>query len=135
MLDEKRYSFIFYTDIIFNSFFIATIIVARYLGPEHFGDFSAAYSVATIAYIVCLLGADIMAINVISMSFRARRGGVIKAFILYVFGVVALLEHFLYYCCGSRFLDSKRYIVFERNSSCICSSHICTFYGVGIFLL
>ena len=41
------------------AFFIATIIVARYLGPEHFGDFSAAYSVATIAYIVCLLGADI----------------------------------------------------------------------------
>jgi len=76
------------------AFFLATIIVARYLGPEHFGDFSAAYSVATVAYIVCLLGADITAINVISRSLIAKKRGMIKAFVIYVFMVVVLLSVF-----------------------------------------
>lgn len=74
------------------AFFIATVIVARYLGPEHFGDFSAAYSVASVAYIICLLGADVTAVNIISMSFKAHQNGVIKAFTIYVFTVVVLLS-------------------------------------------
>lgn len=73
------------------AFFVATIIVARYLGPEHFGDFSAAYSVASVAYILCLLGADITAVNVIAMSLKVGEKGTIKAFVIYVFFVVAAL--------------------------------------------
>ena len=76
------------------AFFLATIIIARHLGVEEFGDFSAAYSVASVAYIICLLGSDVTAINVVSMSLKAQRNGVIKAFILYVFVIVALLSIF-----------------------------------------
>ncbi|AIT09426.1 hypothetical protein LO80_05245 [Candidatus Francisella endociliophora] len=70
------------------AFFLATVIVARYLGPEDFGDFSAAYSVASVAYIVCLLGADVTAVNIIAKSVKAQQNGQIKAFILYAFCVV-----------------------------------------------
>ncbi|MFT4693765.1 MAG: hypothetical protein ACI8TE_000658 [Francisella sp.] len=41
-----------------------------------------------------MLGADITAINIISMSYRAQKKGVIKAFVLYVFAIVALLSIF-----------------------------------------
>ncbi|MED7788068.1 oligosaccharide flippase family protein [Francisella sp. 19X1-34] len=78
------------------AFFIATVIVARYLGPESFGDFSAAYSVASVAYMTALLGTDVIAMNVISVSIKSQKKGQIKAFIIYVFIIVALLSVFYY---------------------------------------
>ena len=47
---------------------------------------------ASVAYIICLLGADVTAVNIISMSFKAQQNGVIKAFTIYVFTVVVLLS-------------------------------------------
>lgn len=83
-----------------GAFFVATLIVARYLGPEAFGDFSAAYSVAIVAYIICLLGADITAVNVVSMSLSSRQTGQVKAFILYVFVIVLVLTTFYFIVAG-----------------------------------
>ncbi len=47
---------------------------------------------ASVAYIICLLGSDVTAVNIISMSFKAQQNGVIKAFTIYVFTVVVLLS-------------------------------------------
>lgn len=97
------------------SFFLATIIVARYLGPEDFGDFSAAYSVAVVAYIICLLGADMTAINVIATAVKAREEGVIKAFIIYVFAVVALLSIVYYMIVFIGYFVAKDILYFKDN--------------------
>ncbi|MBK2086527.1 hypothetical protein [Francisella adeliensis] len=97
------------------SFFLATIVVARYLGPEDFGDFSAAYSVAVVAYIVCLLGADMTAINVIATAVKARENGVIKAFVIYVFTVVALLSIIYYMIAFIGYLVAKDILYFKDD--------------------
>ncbi|AXA34432.1 hypothetical protein [Francisella adeliensis] len=96
------------------SFFLATIIVARYLGSEKFGDFSAAYSVASVAYIICLLGADITAINVIAIAVKAKENGVVKAFFVYVFSVVGLLTVFYYIIAFIGYWVSKDILLFKN---------------------
>ncbi|QIW10842.1 oligosaccharide flippase family protein [Francisella sp. LA112445] len=89
------------------AFFIATVIIARYLGPEDFGDFSAAYSVASVAYMIALLGADVIATNVIAVSIKAQKEGQIKAFVIYVFIIVALLSIFYYIMAVCTYWISK----------------------------
>ncbi|WP_150467887.1 oligosaccharide flippase family protein [Francisella sp. SYW-9] len=95
------------------AFFIATVIIARYLGPEDFGDFSAAYSVASVAYMIALLGADVIAMNVIAVSIKAQKKGQIKAFIIYVFIIVTLLSIFYYIIAIFTYWLSKNIFVLK----------------------
>lgn len=46
------------------AFFIEAVIIVRYLSPGDLGDFSAAYSLASVAYIISLLGTDVIVMNV-----------------------------------------------------------------------
>lgn len=97
------------------AFFIATVIIARYLGPEDFGDFSAAYSVASVAYIVSLLGADVIVMNVIAVSMKYQKKGEVKAFIVYVFIIVAILSIFYYLVAASAYWISENIFLLKYN--------------------
>lgn len=97
------------------AFFIATVIIAKYLGPENFGDFSAAYSVASVAYIVSLLGADVIVMNVIAVSMTYQKKGEVKAFIVYVFIIVAILSVFYYLVAVSAYWISNNIFLLKYN--------------------
>lgn len=76
--------------------FVTSFILAQNLSPSEYGDFSAAYSCVAIAYVVCLLGADITAFNVISVAHSKNNVKDINAYVAYVFTTVLAMSAALY---------------------------------------
>ncbi len=83
-------------------FFIATIIVARYLSIEHFGEFSTALSYATFFSAITDIGINISLIRAINLENKYENEHFTNAFCLKVTlaVIVYLFMAFSLYCTG-----------------------------------
>jgi O-antigen/teichoic acid export membrane protein len=70
----KKNSYLFVIQLIsLMMVFTYNIVLARNLGPAEYGDFSTAFSFVSIAYVICLLGADITAFKFIAIAYDKKK--------------------------------------------------------------
>lgn len=91
-------------------FYLAHILLSRWLGPEHYGDFAVAYATAVLGSTMIVFAMDKAAIRYLSrLDFRKqaalKRGLMIYSvgFIVSVGGLIALLNYGAYYLFSYHF--------------------------------
>lgn len=90
------------------------IILTKKLNTSDFGDYSVAYSAATIAYIICLLGADLTIFKVIGSTEKLNNQSIIKSFLIYTFITIIFMSVLYYLIAFMGYLITK-YILFFRH--------------------
>lgn len=90
--------------------FGTTVAVARHLSPQDYGDFSSAYNLVAVAYIVCLLGADVTALRFVSVAYANNKFGDIKSYVRFVTRAVLVMTAILYLVTIILFIINKRFL-------------------------
>lgn len=90
------------------------IILTKKLSTSDFGDYSVAYSATTIAYIICLLGADIAAFKVIGFAVKSNNKPIIKSFLIYTFIIVLFMSIFYYLIAFIGYIITKYILSFTH---------------------
>jgi len=100
----KKNSYLFVIQLIsLMMVFTYNIVLARNLGPAEYGDFSTAFSFVSIAYVICLLGADITAFKFIAIAYDKKNIGEVKAFIKFVVVTTVGISCLFYLICFSTY--------------------------------
>lgn len=96
-LDSGKTAFLFLTQVISVALlFVTSILLARNLTPMDYGDFSTGYSCLAIAYVICLLGADIVAFKFVSVNYSKGDLKGVNSYMSYVFGTVIVTSGAFY---------------------------------------
>jgi len=90
--------------------FATTVAVARHLSPMDYGDFSSAFNLVAVAYVVCLLGADVTALRFVSVAYANNKFGDIKSYIKYVATTVAVMTAILYAIAICLFIINRQFL-------------------------
>lgn len=87
--------------------FGTTVAVARNLSPQDYGDFSSAFNLVAVVYVVCLLGADVTALRFVSVAYANNKFGDIKSYIRYVTITVIVMSVIMYSIAAIVFIINK----------------------------